>query len=323
MRTPVYLLVILALVNQAALLAGLATFMAKFIERQFSQTSALSNMMIGERPSPSSSFWAWLQKVEESDGVEISLLTCLQEEFVSHWQSWAPSWEGLWCEGWNFLWAAPASCARAPSLSACSPPCRCCWSAAPPRRSMESFLLGNRTVRLQAPSLQMAEPQTPPPTMNRFYPNHRWRMFPNWGFPCCVFVFSSGSLSCSSGCHCPQGAFNPVCASNLVEFRSPCHAGCNGIEFGSDNKPKVGISLTEMNGFLFGKCGQICSMKANPAPWCTMNSTHLIVYRKCNRFQTQPSSWETGGRLPGTPHSHYSEKHKNIQTWLTSPHFWL
>lgn len=56
MRTPIYLLVILALVNQAALLAGLATFMAKFIERQFSQTSALSNMMIGERPSPSASF---------------------------------------------------------------------------------------------------------------------------------------------------------------------------------------------------------------------------------------------------------------------------
>lgn len=56
MRTPVYLLVILAQVNQAALLAGLATFMAKFIERQFSQTVSLSTMMIGKRSLASSTF---------------------------------------------------------------------------------------------------------------------------------------------------------------------------------------------------------------------------------------------------------------------------
>lgn len=55
-RTPVYLLVILAQVNQAALLAGLATFMAKFIEKQFSQTVSLSSMMIGNRSLASSTF---------------------------------------------------------------------------------------------------------------------------------------------------------------------------------------------------------------------------------------------------------------------------
>ncbi|TNN47458.1 Solute carrier organic anion transporter family member 2B1 [Liparis tanakae] len=47
LRSPVYLLVVLAQVNLAALLSGLATFMAKFIERQFSQTVSLSIMMIG------------------------------------------------------------------------------------------------------------------------------------------------------------------------------------------------------------------------------------------------------------------------------------
>ncbi|XP_016519990.1 solute carrier organic anion transporter family member 2B1 isoform X1 [Poecilia formosa] len=44
---PIYLLVVLALVNMAALVSGLATFMPKFIEKQFSQTIPLSNMMIG------------------------------------------------------------------------------------------------------------------------------------------------------------------------------------------------------------------------------------------------------------------------------------
>lgn len=48
LHCPIYLLVVLAQVNQAALLAGLATFMAKFIERQFSQTTSFSTMMIGE-----------------------------------------------------------------------------------------------------------------------------------------------------------------------------------------------------------------------------------------------------------------------------------
>lgn len=48
LHSPIYLLVVLAQVNQAALLAGLATFMAKFIERQFSQTMSFSTMMIGE-----------------------------------------------------------------------------------------------------------------------------------------------------------------------------------------------------------------------------------------------------------------------------------
>ncbi|XP_044077177.1 solute carrier organic anion transporter family member 2B1 [Siniperca chuatsi] len=47
LQSPIYLLVVLAQVNLAALLAGLATFMAKFIERQFSQTVSLSTMMIG------------------------------------------------------------------------------------------------------------------------------------------------------------------------------------------------------------------------------------------------------------------------------------
>ncbi|XP_077360957.1 solute carrier organic anion transporter family member 2B1 isoform X2 [Festucalex cinctus] len=47
LRSPVYLLVVLAQINLAAMVAGLATFMAKFIEKQFSQTADFSNVMIG------------------------------------------------------------------------------------------------------------------------------------------------------------------------------------------------------------------------------------------------------------------------------------
>ncbi|NXO22029.1 SO2B1 protein, partial [Cisticola juncidis] len=47
LRHPVYLLVVLAQVNLCAMVAGLATFMGKFLERQFSLTASLANMIIG------------------------------------------------------------------------------------------------------------------------------------------------------------------------------------------------------------------------------------------------------------------------------------
>ncbi|KAG7321302.1 hypothetical protein KOW79_015717 [Hemibagrus wyckioides] len=53
LRNPIYLLVVLAQVNLAAMVAGLATFMPKYIERQFSQTASFSNIMIGGLSIPS------------------------------------------------------------------------------------------------------------------------------------------------------------------------------------------------------------------------------------------------------------------------------
>lgn len=48
LRHPVFLLVVLAQVNICAMVAGLATFMGKFLERQFSLTASLANMIIGK-----------------------------------------------------------------------------------------------------------------------------------------------------------------------------------------------------------------------------------------------------------------------------------
>lgn len=48
LRNPIYLLVVLAQVNLAAMVAGLATFMGKFIEKQFEKTVSFSNMMMGK-----------------------------------------------------------------------------------------------------------------------------------------------------------------------------------------------------------------------------------------------------------------------------------
>uniref|UniRef100_A0A8D0L2T1 Solute carrier organic anion transporter family member n=1 Tax=Sphenodon punctatus TaxID=8508 RepID=A0A8D0L2T1_SPHPU len=47
LRNPIFVLVILAQVNLSAMVAGLATFMGKFLERQFSLTASLANMILG------------------------------------------------------------------------------------------------------------------------------------------------------------------------------------------------------------------------------------------------------------------------------------
>lgn len=110
-----------------------------------------------------------LQSGAEADWMSLPL----QEESVSQWQYWAPSWEEWWCEGWNFLSAAPASCVQVPSWSACSPRCHCCSLAAPPRRSMGSFLLGNRhqhTNESHQPQSSASTPNRSPMFFNSIFP---------------------------------------------------------------------------------------------------------------------------------------------------------
>lgn len=49
-----------------------------------------------------------------------------QEESVSRWRCWVPSWAAFWCGGWTSLWKEPANCAPLLSCSACLLPHLCC-----------------------------------------------------------------------------------------------------------------------------------------------------------------------------------------------------
>ncbi|XP_056266680.1 solute carrier organic anion transporter family member 2B1 isoform X2 [Pseudoliparis swirei] len=181
LRSPVYLLVVLAQVNLAALLSGLATFMAKFIERQFSQTVSLSTMMIG--------------------GVCIPLAVL------------GTVLGGVLMRRLNLSVSGAAKLCTAAILL-------CSLSSTP------LLFIGCPTQRISG-------------------------VFP-----------PSDALLCSAGCGCPQEAFNPVCGSDGVEFRSPCHAGCIAIETGSNNNFTNYTGCRCVGGLGSaspGTCGSSCS----------------------------------------------------------------
>ncbi|XP_033969802.1 solute carrier organic anion transporter family member 2B1-like [Trematomus bernacchii] len=182
LRSPIYLLVVLAQVNLAALLAGLATFMSKFIERQFTQTVSFSIMMIGGVCIPLAVLGTVL------GGVLMRRLSLS-------------------------VGGASKLCTAAILL--------CILSSTP------LLFIGCSTQKV-------AE----------------------------VFPQGSAVLSCSAGCRCPAEAFNPVCGSDGVEFRSPCHAGCSNIQIDASNKPTNYTECECVGGLGVaspGTCGSGCS----------------------------------------------------------------
>uniref|UniRef100_A0A4X2LEH4 Solute carrier organic anion transporter family member n=1 Tax=Vombatus ursinus TaxID=29139 RepID=A0A4X2LEH4_VOMUR len=52
LRHPIFLLVVLAQVNMTSMVAGMATFLPKFLERQFSVTASFANLLIGSISIP-------------------------------------------------------------------------------------------------------------------------------------------------------------------------------------------------------------------------------------------------------------------------------
>ncbi|XP_068436523.1 solute carrier organic anion transporter family member 2B1 [Clinocottus analis] len=181
MRSPVYLLVVLAQVNLAALLAGLATFMAKFIERQFSQTVSLSTMMIGAVCIP------------------LAVLGTVLGGVLMRRMNLSVSGASKLCSAAILL---------------------CTLSSTP-------------LLFLGCPTQEIAG------------------VFP-----------ARDALLCSSSCRCPQEAFNPVCGSDGVEFRSPCHAGCIAMEtdqFNNATNYTECRCVTGRGSASPGTCGSGCS----------------------------------------------------------------
>uniref|UniRef100_A0A3Q2FS36 Solute carrier organic anion transporter family member n=1 Tax=Cyprinodon variegatus TaxID=28743 RepID=A0A3Q2FS36_CYPVA len=186
LRSPIYLLVVLGLVNLAALVCGLGTFMGKFIEKQFSQTTSFSNMMIG------------------GIGMPLAVLGIVLGGVLMRRFNLSVNSASKLCSAVIFL---------------------CVFFALP------MIFIGCPTQTIAGTAHS------------------------------CL----SSNHACNSACNCPQEAFNPVCGSDGVEFRSPCHAGCLSRQMDTNGKPTVRnfTNCTCINeglgGARQGTCGSGCS----------------------------------------------------------------
>ncbi|XP_015254768.1 PREDICTED: solute carrier organic anion transporter family member 2B1-like [Cyprinodon variegatus] len=183
LRSPIYLLVVLGLVNLAALVCGLGTFMGKFIEKQFSQTTSFSNMMIG------------------GIGMPLAVLGIVLGGVLMRRFNLSVNSASKLCSAVIFL---------------------CVFFALP-------------MIFIGCPTQTIAG----------------------------SFPVRSSNHACNSACNCPQEAFNPVCGSDGVEFRSPCHAGCLSRQMDTNGKPTNFTNCTCINeglgGARQGTCGSGCS----------------------------------------------------------------
>ncbi|XP_006628463.2 solute carrier organic anion transporter family member 2B1 [Lepisosteus oculatus] len=189
LRNPIYLLVVLAQVNLSAMVAGLATFMAKFLEKQFTKTASFANMMIG--------------------GINIPCAVL-----------------GIVAGG-----AIMKRLRMSVKTSAL----------------MSTFAVFS-CVLLAIPLLFLG---CPTQKVDGIYPKSN----------------EQGSMStCFSNCSCQEHAFNPVCGSNGVEYRSPCHAGCRTINMDTEGLKVLNysgctcISVHPSKDYAYpGSCGTNCS----------------------------------------------------------------
>uniref|UniRef100_A0A671RZG1 Solute carrier organic anion transporter family member n=1 Tax=Sinocyclocheilus anshuiensis TaxID=1608454 RepID=A0A671RZG1_9TELE len=186
LRNPIYLLVVLAQVNLAAMVAGLATFMGKFIERQFAQTVSFSNLMMGGLNIPSAMLGIMaggviLRKLGLT--VRSSAAMCTVAVFVS------------------IMFAIPL------------------------------LFIGCPTQKVSG------------------------------------INYNISSHQCSNACSCSDEAFNPVCGSDGVEFRSPCHAGCKTKIPNKDKNYtdcECVASIGSPGFALPGPCGNGCNNRLIP-----------------------------------------------------------
>ncbi|MFT7818441.1 solute carrier organic anion transporter family member 2B1-like [Arapaima gigas] len=184
LKNPIYLLVVLAQVCLSAMVAGLATFMSKFIEQQFSKTAAFSNRVIGGINIPA------------------AMLGIMAGGAIMRRLSMSVKTAGVMCTVVVFT----------------------------------AVVFGIPLLFLGCSTQSVAG------------------------------VYSSSSDgSCHLNCYCDEQAFNPVCGSNGMEFRSPCHAGCGRINFNADkilvsNYSDCRCIGGDGSGFAVpGSCGTGCS----------------------------------------------------------------
>uniref|UniRef100_A0A8C7DYW0 Solute carrier organic anion transporter family member n=1 Tax=Naja naja TaxID=35670 RepID=A0A8C7DYW0_NAJNA len=227
LKNPIFVMVVLAMVNLSAMIAGLSTFLAKFLEQQFTLSASMANMILGAINIP---------------GAMLGIIL-----------------GGAIMKSSNFsLQQATILCIF--SMAFCT-------------------LFDVPLLFLGCPTQMIAG------------------------------LDYSGSLTPESPCNCSLSFFNPVCGQDLMEYISPCFAGCTKLNINPITKA---INYTECNCILVngaigyakpGHCRSSCGhflmpfiliSQSIPNPVCIFLPSQIFLLRAFRSVKKQDKSFALG-----------------------------
>ncbi|MGH0162222.1 UNVERIFIED_CONTAM: hypothetical protein FKN15_070886 [Acipenser sinensis] len=198
---PLFMLLVLAQCSFSSVIAGLATFLNKFLERQYGTTVSYANLLIGSINLPAVAVGMLL------GGIIMKKLT-LSLKAIPKFAISMLLTSILLCVPLFFMGCSTQKIAGV---------------SHPPLYNRRLGVTLHVPVRLK-PSIQSVAPIT----LSTYHPAMPAAGTTSLTASSAEFCSSqwNQTTGCNAACSCPAQAFHPVCGSNNIEYLSPCHAGC-------------------------------------------------------------------------------------------------